>query len=147
MRSTVSLRTSVHLCIQHAQSFKEKIPILRISWVCKSSQPRVRKKVNRRVPNTFAYCSISNSMVWLVWPWELFSFILKTNGFFSLDPSSRTLYFALLRMFVRSGFLAAFTVTLGYFCKAKFIWGTSLIFSTVIWSYVTPFLNWQQKGE
>ena len=33
------------------------------------------------------------------------------------------------------------------FPKVKFIWGTSLIFSTVIWSYGTPFLNWRQKDE
>ena len=36
---------------------------------------------------------------------------------------------------------------LGDFCRAKFIWGTSLIFSTFISSDVTPFLNQHQKHE
>ena len=36
-RNTVSLRTPVLLCNQHAQSFIEKSPVLRISLVCKSS--------------------------------------------------------------------------------------------------------------
>ena len=50
-------------------------------------------------------------------------------------------------MFVRSRFLSAFIVILGNRCEAKFIRGTSLIFSTVIWSYITPFLNWRQKDK
>ena len=36
-RSTVSLKTPVLLCSQHAQSFKEKILVFRKSRVCKSS--------------------------------------------------------------------------------------------------------------
>ena len=43
-------------------------------------------------------------------------------------------------MFLRGGFLSAFIVILGDFCEVKFIRCTSLIFSTVIWSYVTPYL-------
>ena len=35
---------------------------------------------------------------------------------------------------------------LGDFCKTKVIRDTSLI-STVIWSYVTTFLNWRKKDE
>ena len=43
-------------------------------------------------------------------------------------------------MFLRGGFLSAFIVILEDFCEVKFIRCTSLIFSTVIWSYVTPYL-------
>ena len=50
-------------------------------------------------------------------------------------------------MFVQSGFLSAFIVILGDFCKAKFIRGTSLIFCTVFSSYLMPFLNWHQKRK
>ena len=57
-----------------------------------------------------------------------------------------TLYVAVIRMFVPSRFLSAFMVILGDFYKTKFIWGTSLIFSTFIWSYVA-FSYWRQKDE
>ena len=78
-----------------------------------------------------------------------FLLLLKISFFFSWDTSSRTLYvyIALLQIFVRSGFLSVFTLILGDFCEVKFFRGTLLIFSTVIWSYVMPFLNWRQKDE
>ena len=36
-RSTFSLRTHVLFCSQHAQSFIQNSPVLRISWACKSN--------------------------------------------------------------------------------------------------------------
>ena len=53
----------------------------------------------------------------------------------------------MLRIFIRSEYLSALIKILGDFCKAKFIWGISLIFSIVIWSLVTSFFTWHQKDE
>ena len=44
-------------------------------------------------------------------------------------------------------FLFSWDRSIEPFVKTKFIRGTSVIFSTVIWSYVTPFLNWRQNDE
>ena len=83
--STVSLRTSVLICSQHAQSFIEKSPVSPQNKLSFQKQCSLgldsRKAVNRRVPDISAYCSISNSTVWPVRPWDVFLLVLKINIF------------------------------------------------------------------
>ena len=102
-----------------------------------------RKAVNRRVPDISSYCSISNSTA------------CSTPWIFFIVPKNKHLYFHrthLVLCCIASNvypkrILLNFILILGEFCEAKIIRGTSLISSTVIWSYVTLFLNWRQKEE
>ena len=87
-------KTPVLLCSQYAQSFIEKSPVLRISWVCKSIAANKilrwcrqgsdsRKAVNksaRDITVSTAYCSISKSTVRPVRLWDTYFLFLKTNN-------------------------------------------------------------------
>ena len=133
-RSTVSLRTYVLFCSQHAPSFIEKSPVFRISWVWKSSAAwgQIQKKQSTEVywmsmptavfptllfnlfdPGTFFYCSWDASF--------LLFFIFM--GHVKRNP----LCYLASNVWPRRIFIS-FIVILGDFCEPKFIRGTSMIF-------------------
>ena len=106
----------------------------------KAGQPRIRLKKSSLQKRTGYLC--------LLQYYQLRSSTGSTQGFFFVPENKhfyfhgthhveRTLYVAVLRIFFWNGFLSAFMVIVGDFWEARFIWGTSLNFSTVIWSYVT----------
>ena len=105
-----------------------------------------KKVVNRGVPDTaylylLQYFQLRGSTCSTLGPF----FNLPENKHFNIHGTRQAERFILHCFECLSGSLAAFIIILGYFCEYKFIRGTSLIFPTVIWSYVTPCLNWRWK--
>ena len=132
LRSIVSLGTPALLCSQHAQSFIEKHPVRRISWVFKSSAAwgQIQEK-----QSTYAY---RIPMPTAVFPTLLFD-LLYPETFFYCSWDVFLLFFIFMGHVKQNPFCCfasnawpkrifiSFIVILLDFSEPKFIRGTSVI--------------------